>query len=415
MKQQIQTNKIEWREVELGSVLEEKKFAVVDGPFGTQLHASDYTGAGIPVIRIKNITKDNLFDEDDLVYISDKKFKELERSAVFPNDIILAKTGATIGKVCILPNRIKKALIASSCAKISVNKDKISAEYVKLFLSTERGQAQILSQSGGSTRSSINLNPIRKLEIPLPFRNGQPDLEEQQRIVAILEQAERLKEQGKRASALLDEYLKSVFYEMFGDPVKNNKGWNQDNLENICDKITDGEHATPTLTTKGVPYISAKNVNEIIDFEDIKYVDEETYKKITKRCLPEYGDILITCVGTIGRVKRIDIKERFVFARSIALIKPNRLNISNIFLEKMLSLPSMKRYMIGNTNEATVKGLYLKQINRLEVIVPPLSLQQKFASIVEHVEKMKENVKKTQANSEELFNSLMQKAFRGEL
>ena len=177
-----------WKWVRLGEIVKKDKFSIVDGPFGTQLHTSDYVSSGVPLIRIKNFKYNFEFDESDLKFISEEKFEELKRSAVFPGDIILAKTGATIGKVCIFPSKFEKGLITSSCAKISVDRNIVDNKFVIFALATEKVQKQILILSSGSTRPSLTLSQVADLEIPLPFKNGQPALDEQKRIVSYLDQ-----------------------------------------------------------------------------------------------------------------------------------------------------------------------------------------------------------------------------------
>ena len=176
-----------WKWVRLGEIVKKDKFSIVDGPFGTQLHTSDYVSSGVPLIRIKNFKYNFEFDESDLKFISEEKFEELKRSAVFPGDIILAKTGATIGKVCIFPSKFEKGLITSSCAKISVDRNIVDNKFVIFALATEKVQKQILILSSGSTRPSLTLSQVADLEIPLPFKNGQPALDEQKRIIAYLD------------------------------------------------------------------------------------------------------------------------------------------------------------------------------------------------------------------------------------
>ena len=207
-----------WKIKKLGEVVKNDKFAIVDGPFGTQLHAKDYTEIGIPVIRITNITRDNEFDDHNLVFISEQKFKSLTRSAVFPGDILLAKTGATIGKVAIFDN-YEKALIASSCAKISINPDIANNKLVLYYLSTQKGQTQIIGGSSGSTRNSINLKEIANVKIPLP------PLPTQHKIVEILEEADNLRKLRQQADEKMKDLIPSLFVQMFGDPVTNPKGW----------------------------------------------------------------------------------------------------------------------------------------------------------------------------------------------
>ena len=95
--------------VKVKDIVADKKFAVVDGPFGTQLHADEYVESGVPVVRVKNIGW-GPFKDYDLKFITEEKAIQIERSTVYPGDIVLAKTGATIGKTCIFPETFEKAI-----------------------------------------------------------------------------------------------------------------------------------------------------------------------------------------------------------------------------------------------------------------------------------------------------------------
>ncbi|MEK6915588.1 MAG: restriction endonuclease subunit S [Nanoarchaeota archaeon] len=403
MKQQIQENKIQWKEVLLGDICE-----IVSGSTPSTFKKEYWDG------NINWITPAELIDGNNGYYNNtDRKITEAGLSScsshIFPKGTVMLTTRAPIGKVAIAGIE----MCSNQGFKNFIPSKNISSEYLYYWL---RSKKEYLNSLGvGATFKELSKNMVSKIKVSFPFRHGQPDLETQKEIASILEKAEKQKEIAKRTFELLDECLKSKFNEMFGDPILNEKKWSQDTLDNTSEKITDGEHITPPLKDSGIPYISAKNVNDKIDFDDVKYVDEETYKRITKRCLPDFGDILITCVGTIGRVKRVDIREKFVFARSVALIKPKNSDFNSVFLESMLRVPSVKRYMIGNTNEATVKGLYLRQIKKLVLIKPPIEFQNKFAVIAENIDRMKENIRETKKMTEELFGSLIDKAFRGEL
>src|SRR4051812_27100598 len=104
-----------------------KRFPVVDGPFGTQLHADEYTNEGIPVIRITNLSFQGKFNDKNLVFITKEKAEILKRSEIVKDDIIIAKTGATIGKSAKFP--LEYGIIASSCLKVSLNKKIVNPDY----------------------------------------------------------------------------------------------------------------------------------------------------------------------------------------------------------------------------------------------------------------------------------------------
>ncbi|MFH0711555.1 MAG: restriction endonuclease subunit S [archaeon] len=377
-----------WKEVEMGNILEDKKFAVVDGPFGTQLHASEYVSEGIPVIRIKNITKDHKFNGSDLVYITESKFSEIIRSAVYPEDIILAKTGATIGKVCLLPKSIKKGLIASSCAKISVDKNDMDPEFLKIYLSTERGQGQILAFAGGSTRSSINLTPLKKIKISLP------PLSTQKKIVEVLERAEGLKRRREEADGLMDDYLKSVFNEMF-----LGKELGEVELGKIIECL-DSQRIPITESDRkkgGIPYYGANGQQDsVADFI------------FNERLL-----LLAEDGGSWGYKQKCSYiinGKSWVNNHAHALrVKKELVNIQ--FLMYWFNLTDLNRYISGTTRGKLNQGV----MKKIKIPLPPIALQKKFASIVERVERIKEAQGKSGKEIGDLFGVLMQKAFRGEI
>jgi hypothetical protein len=114
-----------WQEYSFSEIAKKDKFAIVDGPFGTQLHSDEYTETGIPLVRIENLSYSGKFSPENLVFISEKKAKQLNRSRVVPDDLIIAKTGATIGKSGMFPNMVNNGIIASSCMKVSCDPNKV--------------------------------------------------------------------------------------------------------------------------------------------------------------------------------------------------------------------------------------------------------------------------------------------------
>jgi len=203
----------EWEIKEVKNLVDSnKKYPIVDGPFGTQLHMEEYKQEGIPVIRVVNLAFDGRFLNDDLVYISEAKFRELIRSEVRPNDLIIAKTGATIGKLALLPDNIPRALIASSCLKVSFDIQKANPKYYLYLFMSHIGQESIkLRADGGSTRPTINLTPFSEISVPYP----QP--QEQQKIATVLSWFDDLIENKKRQNEILEKTAMAIFKSWFVD------------------------------------------------------------------------------------------------------------------------------------------------------------------------------------------------------
>lgn len=244
-----------------------------------------------------------------------------------------------------------------------------------------------------------------------------PPIETQKKIVEILEKAEKLKEWRAEADELADEYLKSVFDEMFGDPFRNPKGWKIEKLGDLSTKITDGVHAKPNYTEEGVPFISVVNCNsQYLKFENCKFISKEDHIKYFKRCNPEINDIIYTKVGaTYGIASIVDKKREFSLYVSVALIKPKHDKINSVFLKHLMNSKGIKHQANMAIRGIGVPDLHLVEIKKFKIILPPMDLQEEFADIVKKHEKLKYSQAQSKQEIDNLFNTLMQKAFKGEL
>ena len=257
------------------------------------------------------------------------------------------------------------------------------------------------------------ISKYSQLQIPLP------PLDTQQKIASILDAADTLRQKDKALLAKYDELTQALFFDMFGDPVSNPKGWEKAFLKSICTKITDGTHFSPEPQSEGFPYITAKHVkNYGLDFySKPTYISEEAHNEIYKRCTPDFGDVLYIKDGATTGIACINtFNEPFSMLSSLALIKPNRKLINSYFLCFWLNNPKIKSKLLSEfMSGAAIQRYTLTKINSFELIVPPLALQNQFAERVAIIEKQKAIAQTSLEKSEELFNSLLQKAFKGEL
>ena len=379
-----QTNKIEWREVkieEITACLDSKRFPINDEERNKIKGDIPYYGANGQVDLINKFA----FDEELL---------------------LVAEDGGSWGKGETCAYIIKgKSWVNNHAHVLRIKKDKTNIQYLMHWLNMENLSKYI----SGTTRGKLNQKAMNNISLPLPFKDGKPDLKEQERIVKILEKAEKLKEKGKKAEDLLNGYLKSVFNEMF-----YNKGFKEKTLEELTAFI-DYRGKTPKKMSEGIPLITAKNVKEgYISIEPREFIAEKDYITWMRRGFPKEGDILFTTEAPLGNVARLGKFDKIALAQRIITFQCSKGLNSYYLLYALLSERVKKKIGIQSTG-STVTGIRSKELKKIEIPLPPLPLQQKFAKIVEQVEKMKENIRKTRQNSEELFNSLMQKAFRGEL
>ena len=265
----------------------------------------------------------------------------------------------------------------------------------------------------GTTRGKLNKKNMMKINIPLP------PLPVQKKIADILDQAAQLREWRREADKLTDEYLKSVFLDMFGDPVVNNKEWKQYSLKDISNKIQIGPFGSQLHRSDyiedGIPLINPMHIINLKVIPDFSF--SISYEKYIQ--LPNYHlkreDIIMARRGEMGRCALITEKGNGWFCGTGSLyIRPTN-NVNSVYLLYALSGSSIKLYLERESRGITMKNLNKSILEKLRISIPPLSLQNKFAAIVEKVEKMKSKQMKSKIEIDNLFNSLMQRAFRGEL
>lgn len=267
----------------------------------------------------------------------------------------------------------------------------------------------IESKGTGSTFKAISKAIINEIEIPLP------PLPVQRRIVEILEQADALRHLRAQADAEMQKLLQSVFYEMFGDPVRNEKGWEIRKIEDLCSVVTDGEHITPIRKDLGIYLLSARNIqNHKIALSDVDFIDNEEYNRISQRIKPKRSDILLSCSGTIGRVAQIKTEEKFQLVRSVALLRPIEHLINPTYLEYSFDTHFLKNQIQKNVHQSSQGNLFQGKIKQLKVIVPPMNLQIHFARITQKVESVQANQKESHEEIFHLFDGLMTGLFKGE-
>jgi type I restriction enzyme, S subunit len=285
----------------------------------------------------------------------------------------------------------------------------VYSKYVYYYLS---GNIYILENGfKGAGLKHISKDYLANILIPLP------PLEQQKKIAAILDAADAYRQKTKALIAKYDELTQSLFLDMFGDVKINPNNFPKAFLSDVCSKITDGEHGTVERKANGKLYLMARNIREnYIDLSDVSFISDEDHQRIYKRCKAEKGDILLVCVGaTIGRLCITPEMEEFSLARSVALLKPNKEIVESYFLYSVLNTKHIQDVIKRSGNSSAQAGLYTGKIKVMEIYLPPINLQNQFAERVQAIEEQKAQAQASLEKAEELFNSLLQRAFKGEL
>ena len=285
----------------------------------------------------------------------------------------------------------------------SMDKTFLDVQYLYFFM--DKYLETLRSRSIGGVIKYIKLGNLTEADIFIP------SIERQREIVQILRKSRELISLRKQQLAKLNELVKARFVEMFGDPSNNPMGWKKQNFEDIALLITDGEHMTPQRTNKGIYLLSARNIlNHTIQLDDVDYIDEEEYGRIARRFVPQQGDVLVSCSGSIGRCCVVPSELKFQMVRSVALIRFNN-TINPIFAEWLIATDELQKQIYTSATQSSQANLFQGKIRKLCGYVPPLSLQNQFATFVERVDQQKQTVQQSLEKLELMKKALMQEYF----
>ena len=352
---------------------------------------------------IKWITPAELNEDSFYLYDSQRHITELGKEktglSYMPIGTVILSSRAPIGKTAIAGcemccNQGFKNLICS---------DDIFNEYLYYFL---KGKTDYLNSLGrGATFKEISKSIVENIEIRLPA------LEEQKQIARQFGEIYRLISLRKQQLARLDELVKARFVELFGDTILNPFGWKKDLLGTVCD-VRDGTHDSPQYYESGYPLVTSKNVTGgKIDLTDCSLICEADFKKINERSKVDIGDIIMPMIGTVGKPVIVDIEPNFAI-KNVSLIKFKAdSRVLNTYIRALLQSDYFDDAVLSKVRGGTQKFISLGDIRKLEVLVPPMELQEQFATFIKQTDKSKLAIQQSLDKLELLKKALMQKYF----
>jgi len=276
---------------------------------------------------------------------------------------------------------------------------------------------RLREMSIGGVIKYIKLGMLTDALIPLP------SLPEQKRIAAILDKADAIRCKRQQAIQLTDEFLCALFLDMFGDPVTN--GWEPVPAEKLAldekGSIRTGPFGSQLLhsefTDDGIAVLGIDNaVSNTFCWAKPRYISEEKYQEL-KRYTVYPDDILITIMGTCGRTAIVpDNCPTAINTKHLCCITLDKEKCTPEFLHSyFLMHPHAKDYLSRTAKGAVMDGLNMGIIKELPVYLPPIELQRKYSVIQKKILTNKNSIQLAKAGFEELFSSLSQKAFAGQL
>ncbi|WP_069791050.1 restriction endonuclease subunit S (plasmid) [Cyanobacterium sp. IPPAS B-1200] len=379
---------MEWKVVKCQDVID-----IRDGTHDTP----KYVNVGYPLITSKNL-KNGSIDFSEVSYISAEDYIEInKRSKVDKGDILFAMIG-TIGNPVIVD--VDKEFSIKNVALFKLKNSSVDPRFFKYFLESSIVKKQLERETKGGTQKFVSLKVLRNLKIPLP------EIASQRRIAEILDKADEIIRKRKSAIALTEQLQKSIFLDMFGDPLQKNQ--EKVKLSEIAKIIMGQSPKGESYNTQGqgVPLL-----NGPAEFGENCPVEKQWTNKPTRIC--ESGDILFCVRGaTAGRLNWAN--KEYCIGRGLAAIRPSGSN-KNYSEFIYLTLEQLYQYFqdkgVGSTfiniNRKEIEDLLIPKIDRVKA--------DKFYQYAIELRKIKYKNTKALQESENLFNSLLQRAFKGEL
>ena len=381
-----------WEIKKLGEVCETSS-----GGTPSKSHSEYYEGGNIPWLRSGEISQGYIYETE--LYITEEGLKK-SSAKIFPKDtVVIAMYGATVGQVGVL----KKEMSTNQAVCGIFPTLTLSPLFLVYYLKAKK--AYFLSLAAGGAQPNISQNIIKNTPIPIP------PLVEQKKIVEELDCLSGIIEKKKQQLKEYDALAQSIFYEMFGNPIDNEKGWDTEPLKESVIEMFLGPFGSALKTECYVEkndsfcmvYEQKHAIKKTLELEN-HYISREKFDEL-KRFEVHSGDFIMSCRGTIGEIYRLpnDAPIGIIHPSLMKIrIKEDRYNC--IFFIRLLSCIIKNENTNGNCVQMAITA---KELEARKPILPPLSLQQEFASKIEAIEKQKELIKQSITETEELFNSRM--------
>lgn len=307
-----------------------------------------------------------------------------------------------VGSVA-LQNQIDFVSVSPLYVVFTVSEE-LKQDFLLYFLKSSYCMTYINAYSRGAVRNNLRLSTLKTFDIPYY------SIDKQQRIVEELDLLSSIIEKKKAQLKELDSLAQSIFYDMFGDPVTNEKRWEVKKLENIIIVIGGYAFKSSNFKEKGIPVLRIGNINSGV-FKNSSMVFWERDDKLHKY-LMHPGDLVMSLTGTVGKSDYGNIclldnsyKEYYLNQRNAQLKLKE--NVDKYYLSSILRFDTVKSKLTDVSRGVRQANISNKDIENLQIPLPPLPLQQQFAEKVEAIEHQKELIKQSIKEVETLFNSRM--------
>ena len=367
---------MEWKKYRLGCL----SHSIQTGPFGSQLHQSDYSEEGTPVIMPKDIVEGRVV-EDNIARVSDIHIQRLKRHKVKCGDVVYSRRG-DVGRCALVGEKEDGWLCGTGCLKVELNKEKVLPPFLFYILQRQDSVGWVESHAVGSTMPNLNTGILAKLPVFLPTLNLQ------HRIASILSTYDTLIENNTKRIRLLEKMAENLYKEWFVRfrfpgyekvEIENGlpKGWKIIKIGDVCESIGGGTPSTsePSYWNGNIKWVTptdvtSKNSMPLLDVKG--RITEEGLAHSSAKLLPPYT-ILMTSRASIGyfgvNIEPVCTNQGFIS------IVPNKDNMLMYFL---YMLKSRREEIVGNANGSTFLEISKGRFRKMKMVLPAEELLDSF-------------------------------------
>ncbi len=373
--------------------------------------SGEHDPGGTIQLRMNNVGTDGSLNWDKVRRVP-ATARQLEAYNLKPNDVVLNATNSPelVGKTTLFTGHDEEVLYSNHFLRLRTNSKQLYPPYLARWLTDQWRRKTFLGLCNQwVNQASVRKDDLLHLKIPLP------PLSEQKRIADILDKADAIRRKRQEAADLARRIEDAWFAEMF---LRDGNEACQQKLGELCTVIRDGVHKTPVYVADGIPFVTVKNLTAEpngISFAHCKFISHSDHADFSKRTNPAIGDILVSKDGTIGVAREVTGGLPFNIFVSVALLKPKRDIIHPTFLKTQFNMPFVQRQILDEIKGVAIRHLHLRDFKTLSIIVPDMATQMEFVDRIRRVHLSEESHAEAIRETEDLFNSLVQRAFKGEL
>ncbi len=318
-----------------------------------------------------------------------------------------ANTTELVGAVALVRNTPSKVILSDKLWRIKFSKNsKLLPEYALLALRQAETRRIIGDLATGSSGSMQNISMEKAATIPIPI----PPIAEQKRIASIAQKCDRRRRTRRYTQQLSDSYLRSVFLEMFGDPVINSKNFDQVLIQEVADIIVPTRDK-PKRFCGRVPWITLPDLDSLFISNAKNLLTHEDAAEVSNRLMPA-NTVLLSCAGSLGQIA-IATQEVYANQQFYGLVAKPKLIVPTFLA---FALKALGEEFFFNLAGVSTIGFFSKdKALNIKVLLPPLSLQEKFAQIIQRFERLRTQQREAERQAEHLFQTVLHRAFRGEI